>query len=158
LYHSLLGKDRLGELSPEQAEFVRNTDGGMSLIDIVKKYKPTILLGMTAVGGLFTQGLIQEMASHCERPVIFPLSNPTTSAECTAEQAFEWTDGKCIFASGSPFDPVEMDDGRVFYPSQCNNSKYRCVDMDVGPVLALIYANHRVLLSQCTSFQESVLV
>jgi malate dehydrogenase (oxaloacetate-decarboxylating)(NADP+) len=120
---SLLGKERISELSHEQAMFARDTDGGMSLLDIVKKYKPTTLLGMTAVGGLFKEELIREMAKHCERPIIFPLSNPTTKAECTAEQAFDWTDGKCIFASGSPFDPVEMDDGKVFYPTQCNNSK-----------------------------------
>lgn len=80
-----------------------------------------MLLGMTAVGGLFTEELITNMAQHCERPIIFPLSNPTSKAECSAEQAFEWTKGKCIFASGSPFDPVEMSDGRVFYPTQCNN-------------------------------------
>ena len=76
---------------------------------------------MTTVGGLFTEAIVTEMASSCERPIIFPLSNPTTNAECTAEQAFEWTDGKCIFAAGSPFDPVTMEDGRVFYPTQCNN-------------------------------------
>jgi malate dehydrogenase (oxaloacetate-decarboxylating)(NADP+) len=91
------------------------------LIDVIKKHKPTVLLGVTAVGGLFTEELIREMASHVERPIIFPLSNPTTKAECTAEQAFEWTDGRCVFASGSPFDPVHMDDGRVFSTSQCNN-------------------------------------
>eukprot|EP00804_Cyclotella_cryptica_P012857 CCRYP_010590-RA/>CCRYP_010590-RA protein AED:0.06 eAED:0.06 QI:0/0.57/0.5/1/0.71/0.5/8/2034/635 len=119
--YSLLGVERMGELSPEQALFARKTDGGLSLNEIVNKYKPTMLLGMTAVGGLFTEKLIRDMAKHCDRPIIFPLSNPTTKAECSAEQAFEWTDGRCIFASGSPFDPVEMDDGRIFYPTQCNN-------------------------------------
>ena len=90
----------------------------------MKKYKPTILLGVTAVGGIFTESIVKEMAAHVDRPIIFPLSNPTIKAECTAEQAYEWTDGRCIFASGSPFQPVELDDGRVMYPSQCNNSTF----------------------------------
>jgi malate dehydrogenase (oxaloacetate-decarboxylating)(NADP+) len=110
-------------MTPEQIPFARDVDNELSLLEVVKKYQPTILLGVTAVGGLFTETLISEMASHVERPIIFPLSNPTTKAECTAEQAFEWTDGRCIFASGSPFDPVELDDGRIFQTSQCNNSK-----------------------------------
>jgi malate dehydrogenase (oxaloacetate-decarboxylating)(NADP+) len=119
--HSLLGTERSAELSNEQRRFVRPQDGGMALIDVIKKYKPTILIGVTAVGGLFTEQIATEMGASCERPIIFPLSNPTTKAECTAEQAYEWTDGRCIFASGSPFDPVELDDGRICYPSQCNN-------------------------------------
>jgi len=119
--NGLLGTERLGKLSSEQQEFARDTDGGLSLLDVIKKYKPTILMGMTAVGGLFKEDLIREMAANCDRPIIFPLSNPTTKAECTAEQAFEWTDGRCIFAAGSPFDPVTMKDGRTFYPTQCNN-------------------------------------
>ena len=121
LTHSLLGEERSAELNDEQRQFARSEDNGMSLMDVVKKYEPTILVGVTAVGGLFTEELIREMGARCERPIIFPLSNPTTKAECTAEQAYEWTDGRCIFASGSPFDPVEMADGRTFFPSQCNN-------------------------------------
>jgi len=159
LLSSMLGPERLSELSPEQAEFVRKEDGGMSLMEVTEKYKPTMLLGMTAVGGIFKEDLIREMASHCERPVIFPLSNPTTSAECTAEQAFEWTDGKCIFASGSPFAPVELDDGRVFYPSQCNNSESVMTVMIVVVLFTAVI--HLILtlyprLNQCTSFQVLV--
>jgi len=120
----LLGVEQDASLSPEQRAFTREVDGGMALDEVIKKYKPTMLLGMTGVGGLFKEGIIREMAKHCERPVIFPLSNPTIKAECTAKQAFEWTDGKCIFASGSPFNPVTMDGGKVFYPTQCNNSEY----------------------------------
>lgn len=117
----LLGEERSAELNNEQRQFTRKDDSGMSLIDVIKKYEPTILVGVTAVGGLFTEEIVTEMGARCERPIIFPLSNPTTKAECTAEQAYEWTNGRCIFASGSPFDPVEMDDGRTYYPSQCNN-------------------------------------
>ena len=118
---SLIGKDRGSALNAEQRSFARNDDDKMSLLDVVTKYQPTILVGVTAVGGLFTEDIIREMAARVERPIIFPLSNPTVKAECTASQAYDWTDGRCVFASGSPFDPVEMDDGRVFYPSQCNN-------------------------------------
>ena len=94
-------------------------------MEVIKRVKPTMLLGMTGVGGLFNEEIIREMAKHCDRPILFPLSNPTANAECTAAQAVEWTDGKCIFASGSPFDPITMDNGKTFYPTQCNNSKWR---------------------------------
>lgn len=108
-------------MNAEQQIFARNGDGGLPLIDVIKKYEPTILIGVTAVGGLFTKDIIKEMAARCDKPIIFPLSNPTTKAECTAEQAYEWTDGRCVFASGSPFGRVELPGNRVFHPSQCNN-------------------------------------
>lgn len=127
--NGLLGKERMDKLAPEQKAFVRETDDGLSLLEVVKKYKPTILLGMTTVGGLFNEDVVKEMSANCDRPIIFPLSNPTSNAECTAEQAFEWTNGKCIFASGSPFDPVTLKDGRIFYPTQCNNSKCQSIDV-----------------------------
>ena len=136
----LLASDRK-KMSAEQATFARDDDGGLSLGEIVNKYKPTMLLGMTAVGGLFTEDLVRDMARHCDRPIIFPLSNPTSKAECTAEQAVKWTDGRCIFASGSPFDPVAMENGKTFYPTQCNNmfSEFRFWSVMRGIVLHLIY-------------------
>lgn len=122
--YGLLGTERWNELTKEQRAFARSEGNGLPLVDVIKKYEPTILVGVTAVGGLFTEEIVKEMAARVERPIIFPLSNPTTKAECTAEQAYEWTKGKCIFASGSPFQPVELEDGTTLVPSQCNNSKF----------------------------------
>lgn len=121
--HGLLSKDRIDELAPEQAAFARDAsegNAGLPLQEVVGRYKPTMLLGMTTVGGLFDEKLVRTMYEHCDRPIIFPLSNPTHKAECTAEEAFRWTEGNCIFASGSPFDPVEVD-GKTYFPTQCNN-------------------------------------
>jgi malate dehydrogenase (oxaloacetate-decarboxylating)(NADP+) len=108
-------------LSSKQLPFRRqDEDGDISLAEAVKKHRPGVLLGLTGIGGLFKENVVKEMAKHHVRPIIFPLSNPTSSAECTAEQAYQWTEGRAIFASGSPFDPVSIN-GRVLTPSQCNN-------------------------------------
>ena len=91
-----------------------------NLFDVVSTVRPTILLGFTGVGGAFKEPVIREMARHNNRPIIFPLSNPTSNAECTAEQAYRWTDGRAVFGGGSPFDPVTIN-GKTIQPSQINN-------------------------------------
>jgi len=87
----------------------------------VEALKPDAIIGVAAVGGTFTQQVLQAMARLKERPIVFALSNPTSKSECTAEQAYRWTAGRAIFACGSPFDPVTLE-GRTFVPRQGNNS------------------------------------
>ncbi|KAH6755623.1 NADP-malic enzyme 4 [Perilla frutescens var. hirtella] len=92
-----------------------------TLLEAVKAIKPTVLIGTSGVGKQFTKDVVEAMAAHNEKPLIMALSNPTSQAECTAEEAYTWTQGRAIFASGSPFDPVEFD-GKHFVPGQANNA------------------------------------
>jgi malate dehydrogenase (oxaloacetate-decarboxylating)(NADP+) len=92
-----------------------------SLAEAVRQLKPTALIGVSGQARQFTQEVIEEMARLNERPVIFALSNPTSKAECTAEEAYGWSAGRALFASGSPFAPVERL-GRRFVPGQGNNA------------------------------------
>jgi len=87
----------------------------------VKALKPTAIIGVGATPGLFTREVIEEMSRLNERPIVFALSNPTSKSECTAAQAYEYSGGRALFASGSPFDPVEFG-GRRYVPRQGNNS------------------------------------
>ncbi len=91
-------------------------------IGAVKSLRPTAIIGVGAVPGTFTEEVVREMSRINERPIIFALSNPTSKAECTAQQAYEWSDGRALYASGSPFDAVTLPDGRYFVPRQGNNS------------------------------------
>lgn len=93
----------------------------IGLMDVVRNVRPTILIGTSTRGGAFTREIVQEMAEHCARPIIFPLSNPTSRAEATPADLLEWTDGRALVATGSPFEPV--DHGGVRHSiAQSNNA------------------------------------
>jgi malate dehydrogenase (oxaloacetate-decarboxylating)(NADP+) len=87
----------------------------------IEALRPTAIIGVAAVGGTFSRPVLEAMARINERPIVFALSNPTSKAECTAEDAYRWTGGRAIFACGSPFDPVTVG-GKTFVPRQGNNS------------------------------------
>jgi malate dehydrogenase (oxaloacetate-decarboxylating)(NADP+) len=91
------------------------------LPDSIQALRPTALIGVSAQQNAFTQPVLEAMAQINHQPITFALSNPTSKSECTAEQAYAGTDGRCVFAAGSPFDPVAYR-GRTYVPGQANNS------------------------------------
>lgn len=118
----LLVKDRPeGNLEGHKIWYAKDHKVMKSLIDVVTKVKPTVLIGASAAAGAFTPEVLKEMAKNNERPLIFALSNPTSKAECTAQQAYDHTDGRCIFSSGSPFGEVNYK-GKIYKPGQGNNA------------------------------------
>jgi malate dehydrogenase (oxaloacetate-decarboxylating)(NADP+) len=112
------------ELKGRFAHHVPSDDASkppMSLLDAVKAVKPTALVGVSGQGGAFDEQIVREMARNNDHPLIMALSNPTAMAECTSEQAYEWTDGKAVYASGSPMPAVSGRHG-LLEPGQCNNA------------------------------------
>ncbi len=121
------GKD----IRPEQRPFLKkNADleawkrsgtEEITLLDVVRNAQPNVLVGVSGQPGAFTEPVVREMARHVDRPVIFPLSNPTNRAEATPQDILSWTDGRAIVGTGSPFDPVKIG-GRSIHITQTNNS------------------------------------
>jgi malate dehydrogenase (oxaloacetate-decarboxylating)(NADP+) len=108
------------DLADFQKPFAQDREPVSAFVEAVKAIRPTGIIGVSTVPKLFTREVIQAMAAINERPIIFPYSNPTSRSECTAEEAYRWSDGRAVFASGSPFPPVEVS-GRHFVPGQGNN-------------------------------------
>lgn len=117
----LVVKEREASLQHHKLPFAHDVPSASTLMDAINQLQPTALIGVSAQPGIFTQEVCERMAELSEAPLIFALSNPTSKAECTAEQAYEWTQGRCIFASGSPFDPVTVN-GMQKIPGQGNNA------------------------------------
>ncbi|GFZ51455.1 NAD-ME [Saitozyma sp. JCM 24511] len=92
------------------------------LMDVVKEVKPTVLIGTSTHSRSFNEEIIREMAKHCERPIIFPMSNPTALCEVDPEDAMAWTDGRALVATGSPFSPVDLGNGKTYQVAQTNNA------------------------------------
>jgi malate dehydrogenase (oxaloacetate-decarboxylating)(NADP+) len=108
------------DLADFQKPFAHEHPPVNSFVEAIETLKPTGIIGVSTVPKLFNQQVIQAMARINQRPIIFPYSNPTSRSECTAEEAYKWSSGRAIFASGSPFPPVEFG-GQKFIPGQGNN-------------------------------------
>jgi malate dehydrogenase (oxaloacetate-decarboxylating) len=119
------------DLSEEQRRYAQSAErvgnfshtlenGRIGLSDVIHKIDATILIGLSTVPGAFTESIVREMARKCERPIILPLSNPTSKSEAVPEDLLRWTDGRALIATGSPFPDVAYK-GRKVRISQCNN-------------------------------------
>lgn len=107
--------------SSENVSAWADAEGIISLLDVVKNAHPTVLIGVSGQPGLFTEEIIRTMASNCEHPIVLPLSNPTSRVEAVPADIIQWTDGRALIATGSPFMPVNYQD-KLHNISQCNNS------------------------------------
>ncbi|XP_044763417.1 NADP-dependent malic enzyme-like [Coccinella septempunctata] len=124
-------------LQGNQKYYAKKLKPEKDLLSLVNQVKPTVLIGVSTKGGAFTPEVLKAMAKHNERPVVFALSNPTSNAECTPQEAYDNTDGRVIFCSGSPFPEVKYG-GRSFKTGQGNNS-YIFPGVALGVVLGQIH-------------------
>lgn len=152
--HGLIvkGRDNLGE---EHKPYAHDHKPTKDFLEAVKSVKPTGIIGASAQAGMFSKDVLEAMAEFNDRPIVFALSNPTHKAECTPEEAYTHTDGRAIYASGSPFDPVEYK-GQKFVPGQGNNAYiFPGVGLGVVAVNAtrvtdeMFYAAARTLADEC---------
>jgi malate dehydrogenase (oxaloacetate-decarboxylating) len=122
--------ERGRDVRPEQLPYARKEqevqgwkqpNGEISLLDVIRHARPSVLIGVSGQPGAFTEEVVREMTKYSERPVIFPLSNPTSRSEATAQDLMDWTDGRALIGTGSPFEPVNVG-GKKVPVTQTNNS------------------------------------
>ena len=133
----LVTSDRGDKLADHKIYFARHDNKGQQfkgLDEVIEYVKPTILMGLSTIGGAFTPEILQKMAAWNRRPIIFPLSNPSSKSECTFEAAVTHTDGRALFASGSPFHPFHYKN-KIYHPGQGNNM-YVFPGIGLGTILS----------------------
>ncbi|KIV77309.1 hypothetical protein PV11_09116 [Exophiala sideris] len=161
----LVTKDRGDKLADHKIYFSRTDNDGQqfkSLDEVIEYVKPTIIMGLSTIGGAFTPEILQKMGKWNDRPIIFPLSNPSSKSECTFEEAITNTQGRALFASGSPFHPF-MYDGKMYHPGQGNNM-YVFPGIGLGTILCkavqvtgnMIYASGEALPTMITEEEKEL--
>lgn len=118
----LVCRSRLEGLQHHKVPFAHDIPYQPNLRAAVEAIRPTVLIGVSTVAGAFDEEVVRLMAEYNEHPIIMPLSNPTSKAECTFEQAHAWTGGRVLFASGSPFEAIRTGSGALVSPAQANNA------------------------------------
>ena len=157
----LVTSDRGDKVADHKVYFSRNDNKGQqfqTLDQVIDYVKPTILMGLSTIGGAFTPQILTKMTTFSSRPIIFPLSNPSSKSECTFADAVKYTNGTCLFASGSPFPPTpHPTTGKLLHPGQGNNmyvfpgiglGAILCKSVQVTP--AMIYASGEALPTMLT--------
>ena len=137
----LITNDRGDKLAPHKVYFSRDDNHGKqykTLEEAVDFVKPTILMGLSTIGGVFTPQILRKMATWNAHPIVFPLSNPSANSECTFEDAIRYTEGRALFASGSPFRDFEYE-GKLYIPGQGNQSPYFQLEPGQGNNRVLVF-------------------
>lgn len=161
----LVTSDRGDKLADHKIYFSRTDNKGQqfkNLDEVIDYVKPTILMGLSTIGGAFTPQILTKMNNWSKHPIIFPLSNPSSKSECTFADAVKYTNGNCLFASGSPFPPCEHN-GKMLHPGQGNNM-YVFPGIGLGAILCkavqvtsdMIYASGEALPTMITEHEKSL--
>uniref|UniRef100_A0A8C3RL65 Malic enzyme n=1 Tax=Chelydra serpentina TaxID=8475 RepID=A0A8C3RL65_CHESE len=143
-------------LNHEKEMFAQDHPEMRTLEEVVQRVKPTAIIGVAAIAGAFTEKILKDMAAFNDRPIVFALSNPTSKAECTAEQCYHLTEGRGIFASGSPFPKVTLASGQTFFPGQGNNA-YVFPGVALGVIVCGVrHISDDIFLTTAESIAEEV--